>query len=148
LGDLTKLIGSAGLSIKQIEILHAREGEKGAIRMGFATKEEQEQAFYFLRYGGFPFSYRKGWIDLLEVQKVSKLQGTIKVAGDKSISHRAIMLSSISQGVSTIKGFLQGDDCNNTIACFRRLGVEIENKTMKLSFMVEACMVFKNLIVP
>ncbi|MDI9413597.1 MAG: prephenate dehydrogenase [Bacillota bacterium] len=60
LGDLTKLIGSAGLSIKQIEILHAREGEKGAIRMGFATKEEQEQAFYFLRYGGFPFSYRKG----------------------------------------------------------------------------------------
>jgi len=70
----------------------------------------------------------RGWIDLLEVQKVSKLQGTIKVAGDKSISHRAIMLSSISQGVSTIKGFLQGDDCNNTIACFRRLGVEIENK--------------------
>src|SRR5690554_5699775 len=68
----------------------------------------------------------RGWIDLLEVQKVSKLQGTIKVAGDKSISHRAIMLSSISQGVSTIKGFLQGDDCNNTIACFRRLGVEIE----------------------
>lgn len=60
LGDLTKLIGSAGLSIKQIEILHARQGEQGAIRMGFATKEEQEQAFYFLRYGGFPLSYRKG----------------------------------------------------------------------------------------
>lgn len=65
---------------------------------------------------------------MLTVQKVSKLQGTLKVAGDKSISHRAVMLAAISRGTSRIKGFLYGNDCNNTIACFKQLGVEIDNQ--------------------
>lgn len=65
---------------------------------------------------------------MLTVQKVSKLQGAFKVAGDKSISHRAVMLSAISRGTSRIKGFLHGDDCNNTIACFKQLGIEIEEQ--------------------
>lgn len=54
------------------------------------------------------------------------LQGELKVPGDKSISHRAIMLGSIAEGTTTIDGFLLGDDCLNTIKCFQKLGVSIQ----------------------
>jgi 3-phosphoshikimate 1-carboxyvinyltransferase len=54
------------------------------------------------------------------------LKGSIKVPGDKSISHRAIMLGSIAEGRSAIKGFLDGEDCLRTIDIFSRLGVSIE----------------------
>ncbi|AOY75814.1 3-phosphoshikimate 1-carboxyvinyltransferase [Clostridium formicaceticum] len=65
---------------------------------------------------------------MLATSKINKIQGKITVPGDKSISHRAVMLSSISKGVSRIQGFLRGEDCLSTIACFRGLGIEIEDK--------------------
>ena len=54
------------------------------------------------------------------------LKGSIKVAGDKSISHRAIMFASIANGITNITGFLTGEDCMSTIDCFRKLGINIE----------------------
>ena len=57
-----------------------------------------------------------------------KVSGTIRVPGDKSISHRSIILSSIATGVSHISGFLQGEDSLNTIRAFQQMGVEIERK--------------------
>lgn len=54
------------------------------------------------------------------------VKGSIKVPGDKSISHRAIMLGSIAKGRTAIKGFLDGEDCLRTIEIFKRLGVSIE----------------------
>lgn len=54
------------------------------------------------------------------------LNGTIKVPGDKSISHRAVMFGAIAEGTTTIEGFLPGEDCLSTIDCFRKLGVHIE----------------------
>jgi 3-phosphoshikimate 1-carboxyvinyltransferase len=54
-----------------------------------------------------------------------KIKGTINVPGDKSISHRAVMLAGIAEGKSHIKGFLGSDDCRSTIGCFRSLGIEI-----------------------
>jgi 3-phosphoshikimate 1-carboxyvinyltransferase len=53
------------------------------------------------------------------------LQGTLKVPGDKSISHRAVMFGSIAKGKTTVEGFLPGEDCLSTIDCFRKLGVSI-----------------------
>ena len=53
------------------------------------------------------------------------LRGEITVPGDKSISHRAVMLGSIAKGNTEITGFLSGADCLSTVDCFRRLGVEI-----------------------
>ena len=53
------------------------------------------------------------------------LKGSLKVPGDKSISHRAIMLGSIAEGRTEIKGFLEGEDCLRTIDIFSRLGVSI-----------------------
>lgn len=54
------------------------------------------------------------------------LRGSFELIGDKSISHRAIMFSSISKGKNKISNFLMGQDCLSTIDCFRKMGVEIE----------------------
>ena len=54
------------------------------------------------------------------------LRGTLTVSGDKSISHRAIMLGSLATGTTEIEGFLPGEDCLSTIRCFRSMGVQIE----------------------
>lgn len=58
---------------------------------------------------------------------VSKaLSGAIRVPGDKSISHRSVMFSSLAKGTSHITGLLEGEDVLATIAAFRAMGVEIE----------------------
>lgn len=59
--------------------------------------------------------------------KDATLQGEMSVPGDKSISHRAVMLGSIAEGKTTITGFLNGEDCLRTIEIFKQLGVTIEN---------------------
>ncbi|MBP9154756.1 MAG: 3-phosphoshikimate 1-carboxyvinyltransferase [Xanthomonadales bacterium] len=56
----------------------------------------------------------------------SPLRGRIRVPGDKSISHRAIMFASLADGVSRITGFLEGEDTLATAAVFRALGVQID----------------------
>ena len=53
------------------------------------------------------------------------LEGTIRIPGDKSVSHRSIMFGAIAEGTTTVEGFLQSDDCLSTIDCFQKLGVEI-----------------------
>lgn len=55
-----------------------------------------------------------------------RLAGTLRVPGDKSISHRAIMLGSIADGVTEVEGFLEGEDSLATLAAFRAMGVPIE----------------------
>ena len=62
------------------------------------------------------------------LKKVKGLSGEITVPGDKSISHRSIMLGSLAKGTTEVTGFLQGADCLSTIACFSKMGVCIENK--------------------
>lgn len=65
----------------------------------------------------------------MEFTKAAKgIKGSLSVPGDKSISHRAVMLGSIAQGTTQIHHFLQGADCLSTISCFRRMGIEIENR--------------------
>jgi 3-phosphoshikimate 1-carboxyvinyltransferase len=55
-----------------------------------------------------------------------RVSGSIRVPGDKSISHRSIILSSIAEGTSHVSGFLQGEDSLNTIKAFQQMGVSIE----------------------
>jgi 3-phosphoshikimate 1-carboxyvinyltransferase len=57
-----------------------------------------------------------------------KLQGKIRVPGDKSISHRAVMLGAIARGQTRISGFLQGEDTLATMAAFRAMGVHIDHQ--------------------
>ena len=55
-----------------------------------------------------------------------KLHGSIRVPGDKSISHRSIMLGALAEGVTQVSGFLEGEDCLATLGAFRAMGVRID----------------------
>lgn len=59
-------------------------------------------------------------------QPGAPLRGTLQIPGDKSISHRAVMFAALADGVSTIDGFLEGEDTRATAAIFARMGVRIE----------------------
>ena len=58
--------------------------------------------------------------------KASALKGEICIPGDKSISHRAVMLGALADGMTEVTNFLKGADCLSTIQCFRNLGIRIE----------------------
>ncbi|WGZ92601.1 MAG: 3-phosphoshikimate 1-carboxyvinyltransferase [Candidatus Thiothrix putei] len=60
------------------------------------------------------------------VQPGGSLHGSVRVPGDKSISHRSIMLGALAEGTTHVSGFLQGEDCLCTLNAFRSMGVEIE----------------------
>jgi len=60
-----------------------------------------------------------------KVKSGGALSGSCRVPGDKSISHRAIMLGSLAEGETRIDGFLQGEDSLATLAAFKKLGVSI-----------------------
>lgn len=64
----------------------------------------------------------------MNFEKVSALKGEITIPGDKSISHRAVMLGSLAKGTTEIHNFLQGADCLSTISCFNKMGIKVENK--------------------
>lgn len=60
------------------------------------------------------------------VEPGGALRGRLRVPGDKSISHRAIMLGSLAEGTTIISGFLEGEDCLATLRAFRAMGVRID----------------------
>lgn len=60
------------------------------------------------------------------VQAGGALGGQLRVPGDKSISHRSIMLGSLAEGVTRVSGFLEGEDSLATLAAFRAMGVRID----------------------
>jgi 3-phosphoshikimate 1-carboxyvinyltransferase len=62
------------------------------------------------------------------VQPVPCVDGAVRVPGDKSISHRALMLGSIADGVTEVRGFLESEDCLATMQAMRALGVRIEQQ--------------------
>jgi 3-phosphoshikimate 1-carboxyvinyltransferase len=64
---------------------------------------------------------------MITICPTSSLRGEISVPGDKSISHRSIMLGAIANGVTTVRGFLRGEDNMATMSAFRAMGVEIND---------------------
>ncbi|MBS9781426.1 MAG: 3-phosphoshikimate 1-carboxyvinyltransferase [Gammaproteobacteria bacterium] len=67
-----------------------------------------------------------------KTQPTDTIIGTITVAGDKSISHRSIMLGAIAKGRTTVTGFLQGEDCIATRKAFELMGVSIRDEDDKI----------------
>lgn len=61
------------------------------------------------------------------VKRAPRLEAEITVPGDKSISHRAVIISSLSNGVCVLRGFLASDDCLRTVQALRALGIKIEH---------------------
>jgi 3-phosphoshikimate 1-carboxyvinyltransferase len=64
------------------------------------------------------------------VRPARKLEGAIQVPGDKSISHRALILGAIASGDSHLRGLSAGADVKSTAACLRALGVEVDNSSI------------------
>lgn len=64
----------------------------------------------------------------MKFKRANALKGTVTVPGDKSISHRSVMFGALAEGTTRVTNFLQGADCLSTIDCFRKLGIEIENR--------------------
>jgi len=60
------------------------------------------------------------------IEQRDSLRGEITVPGDKSISHRAVLLGALAKGTTEISGFRMGEDCLSTIDCFRKMQVGIE----------------------
>ena len=63
------------------------------------------------------------------VHPSNQINGTISVPGDKSISHRSLILLSISEGIGKISGLLESDDCIATLNIFKQLGINIIKNT-------------------
>ncbi len=69
----------------------------------------------------------------MKIKKSTKLNGVIYPPGDKSISHRVALISSLSEGENIIENFLIADDTLSTLNCLKKLGVEIEfSKKLKI----------------
>lgn len=60
------------------------------------------------------------------VEPVKRIKGQIRVPGDKSISHRSIILASLAEGKSVIRGLLEAEDCLNTVKAFQMMGIKID----------------------
>lgn len=67
------------------------------------------------------------------IKKMNSVNGCITVPGDKSISHRAVMLGSVAEGTTEIRHFLKGADCLATIDCFRKMGIDIDVTDEKIA---------------
>ena len=65
-------------------------------------------------------------MDKIELSKAKSLKGTISPPPDKSISHRALIFSSLSKGKSVLRNFLKAEDTTSTINAMRMLGIEIQ----------------------
>ena len=64
--------------------------------------------------------------DVLRIKKAKSFGGEISVPGDKSISHRAVMLAAISNGPCRVDGFLPSNDCLSTVGAIRALGIQVD----------------------
>lgn len=62
----------------------------------------------------------------MNLAPIHHLRGEVTIPGDKSISHRAIMFGSLADGLTEVTNFLEGADCLSTIACFQKMGLQIE----------------------
>src|SRR5262245_2309566 len=60
------------------------------------------------------------------VQPSAQAGGSVRVPGDKSISHRALMLGGVAEGITEVRGFLESEDCLATMKAMRALGVRVE----------------------
>ncbi len=67
-----------------------------------------------------------------QFQKIKSINGTLYLSGDKSISHRALLISSLAKGKSAIKNLSNSDDVKSTMRCLASLGINFEHSDEKI----------------
>ena len=121
-----------------LRILDAFRGDLDALRAAIDTGDGHHMLGVFTRarVAREHFSKilaRRAYVDAMHsndliylAQPGGSLSGRIRVPGDKSISHRSIMLGSLAEGTTEVEGFLEGEDALATLQAFRDMGVVIE----------------------
>ncbi|HEX6591541.1 MAG TPA: 3-phosphoshikimate 1-carboxyvinyltransferase, partial [Moraxellaceae bacterium] len=109
------------------ELRQAIEQDDSDALLGIFTraKAAREHFTHMLAGTAYAKTMKQKDIEFI-VQPGGKLNGALRVPGDKSISHRSIMLGSLAEGVTEVSGFLEGEDALATLQAFRDMGVVIE----------------------
>ena len=74
----------------------------------------------------FPVPYAFSKSMEFRVKRAPRIDAEISVPGDKSISHRGVIIGGLSNGVCVLRGFLPSEDCLRTVAAMRALGIKVE----------------------
>lgn len=106
----------------------AIETEDSVAMLGIFTRAKAAREHFSKILSGSAYTQNNMMIKdtTFYAQPGGQVQGTIRAPGDKSISHRSIMLGSLADGVTEITGFLEGEDSLATLQAFRDMGVVIE----------------------
>ncbi len=113
---------TAGLA----QLRQAIDQADGDTLLGVFTRAKSARDHFSKILSGTAYSLPMSENVIFKVQPGGRVQGQIRVAGDKSISHRSIMLGALSEGVTDVEGFLEGEDALATLQAFRDMGVVIE----------------------
>ncbi len=105
----------------------AIETGDGTAMLGIFTRAKSARDHFLRMLEGRVWMDRRGEAgDTFVTEPGGSLRGEVRVPGDKSVSHRSIMLGSIAEGVTEVYGFLEGEDSLATLQAFRDMGVVIE----------------------
>ncbi|GAB1261962.1 bifunctional prephenate dehydrogenase/3-phosphoshikimate 1-carboxyvinyltransferase [Aurantivibrio plasticivorans] len=111
-------------NLKQLRI--AIENEDSDYLLGVFTRSKAARDHFVSRLGKKALMKHQSNDVTYVVQPGGRVSGELRVPGDKSISHRSIMLGSIAEGITEVSGFLEGEDALATLQAFRDMGVVIE----------------------
>ena len=117
--EIIPLIQQTRMQLDKIECLLENDKDQQLLEI-FAYANTARQRFLNQFEGNMSKSIT------FQVQPGGRLQGEARVPGDKSMSHRSIMLGSLADGITHVKGFLEAEDALATLQAFRDMGVEIE----------------------
>src|SRR5688572_29781869 len=67
-------------------------------------------------------------VPVATITPARRVQGRLRVPGDKSISHRYALLAAVAEGRSELRNYAPGADCRSTLACLKALGVEVSTE--------------------
>lgn len=99
--------------------------DHGSLKTLFARAKKTRDEFIANHYSDNSSETQMSDAKSLTVEPGGKVTGSIRVPGDKSISHRSVIFGSIADGVTEVSGFLEGEDALKTVAAFRAMGVTI-----------------------
>ncbi|HEX4870641.1 MAG TPA: bifunctional prephenate dehydrogenase/3-phosphoshikimate 1-carboxyvinyltransferase [Moraxellaceae bacterium] len=128
LGNKAAVLGALDLYTRGLGVLRdaVERGDSDAL-LGIFTRAKAARDHFTHMLAGTAYAKTMKQKDIeYIVQPGGKLSGTFRVPGDKSISHRSIMLGSLAEGVTEVTGFLEGEDALATLQAFRDMGVVIE----------------------
>ena len=105
--------------------LSIQEKDHAALKTLFSRAKRTRDEFVRNHYGNKDEEMESQDSLTLQVESGGKVEGRIRVPGDKSISHRSVIFGSLADGITEVSGFLEGEDALKTVAAFRAMGVTI-----------------------